>query len=66
LQDRSIRKLPITGVMMAPLVTSRITPQPSSKNVLRIPDDPGIVEADDFAALRAPLPPPYCLNKILL
>ena len=55
LQDGSIRTLPMTGVMMVPLVSSRIAPQPSNRQVLRIQDDHEIQEADDFAELRIQL-----------
>lgn len=55
LQDGSIRTLPMTGVMMVSLVSSKIASQQSDRLVLRIQDDHEILEADDFAELRAQL-----------
>lgn len=55
LQDGTIRRLPLTAVMMVPLVSPKINPQPSSRRVLRIQDDSEILEADDFANLRVQL-----------
>ena len=55
LRDDTIRKLPLTAVMMVPLASSKINPQPSSRRVLRLQDDSEILEADDFETLRVQL-----------
>ena len=59
LRDDTIRRLPLTAVMMVPLASSKINPQPSSRRVLRIQDDSEILEADDFANLRVQLRQKY-------
>ena len=55
LRDDTIRKLPLTAVMMVPLVSSKVKPQPSSRRVLRLQDDTEILEAEDFENLRVQL-----------
>lgn len=55
LQDGAIRRLPMTAVMMVPLVGSKVKPQPLSRRVLRIQDDSEMLEADDFENLSVQL-----------